>query len=174
MEKAYNGRTQSAEWLEKAIKLKTVILAKIDSMPEALRTVAPSPNDWSASGMVEHLVLLEENVAGPWRQRLLESPSQKVGIKANLVSRMISIVFTKTKLRVPTVPELEPKSEMTSVELKNRWDTARAGLVAALPNDDRSAWILHPALGPLSSEQMGRMIVAHLEHHLHHWPNPKG
>ena len=56
MEKAYNGRTQSAEWLEKAIKLKTVILAKIDSMPEALRTVAPSPNDWSASGMVEHLV----------------------------------------------------------------------------------------------------------------------
>ena len=173
MQKPHNPRPQVAEWLDKATKLKEVVLVRLDSMPETQRTVAPAPGEWSASGVVEHLVLLEENIAGTWRQRLLEMPSPKTGIKSALLSRIVSVVVSKTDLRVPTATELEPKEVMEVDELRDRWHTARERLVAALPDDTRSAWILHPEFGPLSSEQMGRLVASHLEHHLRHWPAPK-
>ena len=166
-------RPQSAEWLDRATKLKEAVLVRLDSMPETQRAIAPAPGEWSAYGVVEHLVLVEENIAGLWRQRLLEMPSSKVGIKSGLLSSIVSFVFSKTNFRVPTLTELEPKEVMGVDELRNRWDTARETLVAALPEDTRSAWILHPEFGPLSSDQMGRLMAAHLEHHLRHWPAPK-
>lgn len=173
MQIQHNPRTPAPEWLDKATSLKGVVLDRLAAMPESKRALAPPPGEWSASGVVEHLVLFEENVAGPWRQRLLEMPSPKVGIKAAFISRMVSFVMSKTNARVPSLPGLEPTEELGVDELRSRWDTARERLVAALPDDPRSPWILHPAFGPLTSEQIGRLTVAHLEHHLRHWPAPK-
>lgn len=173
MPELHNPTLQVAEWLDKATKLKEVVLARLDSMPEPQRAMAPAPGEWSAAAVVEHLVLLEENVAGPWRQRLLETPSPRVGLKSGLLSGIVTFVVSKTNVRVPSLSELEPKGAMGTDELKSRWNVVRERLVAALPDDPRSAWILHPALGPLSGEQMGRLIASHLEHHLRHWPVPK-
>ena len=87
---------------------------------------------------------------------------------------MVSVGVTKTGMRVPTVPELEPRGGLALGELERRWTETRAKLIAALPGDPRAAWILHPAFGPLSSDQMGRILSAHLAHHLRHWPKPNG
>ncbi len=163
---------QAAEWLDKSTKLKEVILLRLESMPESQRHLAPKPGEWSAAGVVEHLVLVEECIAGPWRQRRLEISPVKPGIKSGLVSRSASFVLSKTNIRVPTVSELEPKEQMSTNELKKRWDTARASLIAALPNDSQSAWIIHPVFGPLSCNQMCKLLTSHLEHHLHHFPSP--
>lgn len=146
------------------------MLDKLDSMPSALRTAPPAPGEWSAAGVVEHLVLFEENVAGPWRQRLLDLPSPRAGFRSVLLSSIVIFVVSNTRIRVPTIADLEPKDGMGADDLRVRWDRARERLVAALPDDPGSAWILHPALGPLNSAQMGRLIASHLEHHLRHWP----
>ena len=103
----------------------------------------------------------------------IEMPSPKAGFKSGILINIVSFVVSKTGIRVPTVTELEPKDGMGFDELRARWDTARETLVATLPDDARVAWILHPSLGPLNSEQVGKLLAAHLEHHMRHWPAPK-
>jgi hypothetical protein len=171
--KTSQSTSADAEWLDKATELKEAVLARLESMPEAQRATAPVTSEWSASGVVEHLILVEENLVGLWRQNLLEKPSPISGRKSGIVSGIVSFVFSKTGIRVPTVPELEPKEMMSIVELRKRWEETRERMVESLPDDTHSAWILHPAFGPLSSEQMGRLLASHLEYHLRHWPTPK-
>ena len=173
MQRLHHPSPQDAEWLEKATVLREAVLVRLESMPESQRATPPAPGHWSASGVVEHLILVEEIVVGLWRQRLLERPSSRAGFKSALLISIVSFVVSKTDVRVPTVSELEPKEMMELDELRHRWETARENLVAALPEDPRRAWILHPAFGPLSGGQMGRLLASHLEHHLRHWPAPK-
>ena len=140
-------------------------------MPSSAREVAPS-GSWSAAGVVEHLVLVEECVAGPWQERLKAVPNAKAGVKSEITSRMVSFVMGRTGARVPTVAELEPVGGIGIEALEIRWTAARKRLIESLPEDNHAAWILHPALGPLSSLQMGRIMSSHLKHHLRHWPKP--
>jgi hypothetical protein len=173
MQESQTQHPQVAEWLVEATKLKETVLARLDSMPETQRVKEPGPGEWPASSVVEHLILFEENVAGPWRQKLLDAPSTKTSFKSSLLSLIVRFVVSKTGVRVPTLPELEPKEVLGADALRDRWNAVRERLVAALPADTGGAWIVHPALGPLSSEQIGKLLAAHIEHHLRHWPSPK-
>ena len=158
------------DWLAKATELKQVALERLAAAPNSERDVAPTPGSWSASGIVEHLILVEECVAGLWQERLKAVPNAKAGFKSEMLSRMVGFVFSNSGIRVPTVAELEPVGGIGIEELTLRWTAARQRLTDTLPQDNQAAWVLHPALGPLSSTQMGRLITAHLNHHLRHWP----
>ena len=161
-----------SEWLVKATTLKQSTLERLAAMPKSGRDIVSPPASWSASAIVEHLILVEEHVAGPWREKLKAVPNPKAGVKSALLSRMVSFSMSKTELRVPTVADLEPTGGIGVDALESRWGDARKRLVDTLPEDDRAAWILHPVFGPLSSLQMGGMISSHMEHHLRHWPKP--
>ncbi len=165
-------KAEEPEWLAKATELKQVALERLGAMPKSERDIVSPPVSWSASGIVEHLILVEECVAGLWQERLMVVPNPEAGVKSGMLSRVVSFVFSKTGLRVPTVSELEPVGGIEIEELGLRWISARKRLIDSLPHDSHAAWILHPALGPLSSLQMGRIISSHLEHHFRHWPKP--
>ena len=122
MDKQHNTGPAVVEWLEKATKLKEAVLARLESLREAERAVAPAPWEWSASMVVEHLILFEENVVGQWRQRLLEMPSPNVGIRSSLLRSIVSFVVSKTKARAPSLPGLEPKEAMAVCDIKERWN----------------------------------------------------
>jgi hypothetical protein len=160
----------TSDWLTKATELKRVVIYRLAAMPETERAAVTSPGGWSASEVVEHLILVEETIPSLWRERLLSVSSSKLTFRSVLLSRIISFVFSKTGLRVPTVTELEPTGGLELDALESRWSEARSRLVAALPENPNGPWVLHPAFGPLSSAQMGRVLTSHLEHHLQHWP----
>ena len=166
------GIVKYPQWLVTATQLKQATLERLAAMPISARDVVSPPISWSASEIVEHLIRVEECVAGAWKDRLLSVPNPKAGFKSALLSRIVGFSFSNTGLRVPTVSELEPTGGMVINELLIRWDAARKRLCSELPDDEHAAWILHPVFGPLSSSQMGRMISSHLEHHLRHWPKP--
>jgi hypothetical protein len=157
-------------WLLESAELKERVLARFAEMPEASRDKMPSKDAWSASGVVEHLVKVEEQVAGPWRKALGSKPPT-LGIKSGVLSAMVSTVFARTNMRVPTVPELVPTGALALPELTSRWEKARNELTAVLPENSKVAWVMHPVFGPLSSDQMGKLLAAHLQHHLRHWPD---
>ena len=161
--------SKTPDWLLESAELKDRVLARFAEMPEAFREKVTSKDAWSAAEVVEHLILVEEHVAGPWRNTLGSSESAP-GLKAGVSAAMVSTMFTRTNIRVPTVPELVPNGNLALPELTRRWDMARKECIAALPKDPKVAWIMHPVFGPLSSDQMGRILVAHLKHHLRHWP----
>lgn len=156
-------------WLLESAELKKRVLARLAEMPEASRGKVQSKDAWSATQVVEHLILVEEQVAGPWRKALGSSPPVP-GFKSGVLAAMVSAAFARTGVRVPTVPELVPSGGLALPELTVRWEKARKELAAAVPENPKAAWIMHPVFGPLSSDQMGKIFVAHLKHHLRHWP----
>jgi hypothetical protein len=158
------------DWLAKADELKRVAVDRLTVMPLSQRSAVTMPGAWSASDVVEHLILFEEMIPGLWSESLLSIPSPKVTLGSELLSRMLSFSVSKTGIRIPTLPELESKGGMELAAIASRWSEARSGLVVALPKNPNAPWVLHPALGPLSSAQMGRILAAHIEHHLRHWP----
>jgi hypothetical protein len=172
MDPKFSRESSEPEWLIASTKLKQVTLERLATMPASERDIVSPPISWSASGIVEHLILTEECVAGIWKEKLRSNPNPRTDIKSALSSRMVAFIFSKTSLQVPTLSELEPTGGIGIDELVVRWDVARQRLRSALPDDEHAAWILHPAFGPLSSLQMGQLIRAHLEHHLRHWPTP--
>ena len=160
------------KWLSKATQLKEVVITKLAAMPVTERSVTSKPGEWSAANIVEHLILFEEVVPGLWRESLLAASSPSVTTRSALLSRVVSFGVSKTGLRVPTVPELEPKGALDLDALERRWLKVRSALVVSLPEDPNVSWVLHPVLGPLSSAQMGTILAAHLVHHIRHWPKP--
>lgn len=165
-------QTSRLQRLIEATELKEIALKRLAQMPEAARLQPPSDGRWSAAGVVEHLIIVEESLAGSWRERLAQGQPVKLGVRATLLACMVSAVMGQTSIMVPTVPELVPKRDVPLSELGPRWEKARKALIDALPDDPDAAWILHPALGPLSSSQMGVILAAHLKYHLRHWPAP--
>jgi hypothetical protein len=157
-------------WLLELAELKQNVLTRFAEMPEALREKVPSEDAWSATEVVEHLVIVEEQVAGPWRTALGSKPSLP-GFKSGVLTAMVSGVMALTNVRVPTIPVLVPAGGHALPELTLRWAKARQDLANAVPENSKAAWIMHPVFGLLSSDQMGKLLVAHLKHHLRHWPN---
>jgi hypothetical protein len=157
-------------WLLEATELKATALGRLSAMPVATRDFPLPGWGWSASEIIEHLILSEELTAGRWKEGVSKLPSAKTGLKAELLARFVAFGMGRTSIRVPTVPGLEPEGGSSITELERRWNTARQQLVEALPEDSNAAWVMHPVFGPLNSAQMGRIIASHLKHHLHHWP----
>lgn len=157
-------------WLLESAQLKERVLARFAEMPEVLREKEPSKDAWAAAEVVEHLILVEEKVAGPWRKELGNNPPVALGLRSRILTAMVSAVMGRTGVRVPTVPGLVPLGGLALPELTYRWAEARKELAAGLPENSKVAWIVHPVFGPLSSDQMGKLLVAHLKYHLLHWP----
>lgn len=155
-------------WLLEFVELKERVLARLAEMPEALRENPPSKDAWSATEVVEHLILVEEQVTGLWRKALGSSPAV-LGFKSGVLAAMVSAAFARTGVRVPTVPELVPRGDLALPQLTVRWGKAREELAAAVPENSKVAWIAHPVFGPLSSDQVGKIFLAHLKHYLRHW-----
>jgi hypothetical protein len=151
--------------------LKEKVLERLGEMPEELRQRAPSKDAWSASEVVEHLIITEEQAAGPWRDSLRKNPSVvPLGIRSKVVTAMLAVGLGRSNMRVPTLPELVPHGGLSLADLSLRWSISRVDLAGALPENSEVAWTTHPAFGPLSSAQIGKILVAHLKHHLRNWP----
>jgi hypothetical protein len=164
------SESKTPPWLLESAGLKEKVLSRFAEMPEALHEKVLSEVAWSAAEVVEHLILVEEHVAGPWRKALSENPPEALGLKPKILSTMVSTVFARTNMQVPTVPELVPTGGLGLPELKSRWAEASRELAVALPESSKAGWVMHPVFGPLSSGQMGKIFVAHLKYHLRHWP----
>jgi hypothetical protein len=162
--------SRTPAWLFDLGALKKSVLAHYSEMPEVLREKKPSKAAWSASEVVEHLIIVEEQVAGSWRKEIGSGSPVPLGLKSHLLTTMVSAVMAHTHVRVPTVPELVPSGGLALPELTSRWEKARKELTNALPEYSKVAWTMHPVFGPLSSDQMGKIMVSHLKHHLRHWP----
>ena len=164
-----NNIKMKNHWFAEAEALKTQILDQLERMSPEDRRLSIGPRAWSAAQVVGHLVQVEELLVNDWRDAAKKSPRRKPGRRGTLIVNMVNFAMT-TRLRLPTRDFLEPTGSMEFSDLADRWRTARKRLPLTFPPDASALWIIHPLFGPLSCEQMGRFLVAHLRHHLKHWP----
>jgi len=174
MEKQHVSSPSAAEWLDKATNLKEEMLSRLESMPQAQRTQTPPSGNKSAYGVVVDLVEFEERIAGEWRQKLLKLSPLMLRFKCSKLSGVISLIRIMIVSEAPSSRKMEPQGVIDLDKLRERWDSARDRLVSEIPDNPESLWILHPVMGPITSERTGRMIVSRLERHLRRWPGTIG
>lgn len=168
-ENGVEGDKTLPSWFAEAETLKIRILDRLEGMSQEDRRVSLRPGDWSAAQVVEHLVLVEERLVDDWRVAAQKSPAVKPSWKGALIVSMVNFAMA-SPLRLPTVPTLEPEESRELLALSDRWGLVRQRLPGTFPPDGTRLWIVHPIFGPLSCPQMGTFLVAHLRHHLKHWP----
>jgi hypothetical protein len=168
------ARVPLPSWFAEAETLKARVLERLEGMPAEERRLPPRPGAWSAAQVVAHLVLVEERLVEEWRVAAREAPAVRPSRWAGLSVGMANFAMSRA-IRLPTIPALDPNEREPGGggepgALSERWGAVRGRLPGTFPADDSRPWIIHPIFGPLSCRQFGAFLVAHLRHHLKHWP----
>lgn len=148
---------------------KVEALRLVRALPEERQVAVPRPKDWSPRGVLHHLVISEEEIAG---EEALEKaallPAQR-NRRAELFLPMAGMVM-RLGLRVPTLPSLEPDQTFPLSDVERRWQGVRHLLHERLSAHGEKAahrpFALHPMVGPVSALQYLEITDAHLLYHL--------
>ena len=157
-------------------KRKAEMLTFLESLSDAARNNAPNPSAWSPLQVMEHVVTVEEWMAGP--NMALPPANGKVLLKGHLFILLgggLTRVASLAGFRIPTLPEAEPQGEhFNFTALKQRWENARKSLApkleAVTPKTQHLPIALHPVAGPLNAKQALVLLDVHLAYHWRHFP----
>ena len=167
---ALNARYLSME------KRRFEMLAYLESLSDAERNKAPAPTDWSPLQIMEHVVTVEEWMAGP--NAALPHENGKVLLKGHLFIMLgggLTRVAVGLGFRIPTLPQAEPQgAHFDFTAIKRRWENARQSLLpkleAVMPETRHLSIALHPIAGPLNAGQVVTLLDVHLAYHWRHFP----
>ncbi len=151
--------------------LKNRVLNNLADYSQEELSFKPSPNEWSISQVIEHIIESESGINKYVNYKLKNIEQQpKVGLKSYLSSRVLNKnLMSDKKFKVPTVLS-EPESGKSYMELKEKWDNSRLYLIKTIetfPSDKMNKAIFkHPVAGLLSINQTLSFLINHLKHHI--------
>ena len=108
---------------------RTEILRFVKSLSNADRSSRLSPSEWSPLQTLDHLIVYEELM----REWIDSAPNAnlKTALKGRLFVGLMGGLM-RSRLRLPTLPELQPSDESNLDSLEPRWDAARDSLHSKL------------------------------------------
>ena len=150
---------------------KAEMLAHLESLPDKEQGKSPTTAEWSPLQVVDHVVIVEEWMAGP-DAAILPSDA-RVLMKGRLFITLGGGLM-RSALRMPTLPVAVPQDDPDLAAIKQRWDMSRTMLcpkLAAVTPETRPLPIaLHPVAGPLNAKQVLLLLDVHLAYHWRHFP----
>ncbi len=159
-------------WFAEAEALKAAALGRLEQMSPEDRRRFPQSGGWSAAQVTAHLIRVEEVLLSDWHPAALASPGARLSRRSSLMIRMATAGMNSKSpwFRVPTVAGLEPDADTEVPQIAGRWQTVRERLADTFPREASELWIIHPIFGPVSCQQFGAFLAAHLHYHLNRWP----
>ncbi len=164
----------TTDWFAEAETLKTQALTRLAALSPEEQRHPPAPDAWSAAQVVAHLVIVEELLVDEWHPTAKNAPGTKPSLLAALIAAVASAGM-RGPFRMPTIAALDPNAREPDGSgdletLAARWGTVRERMRNTFPAQASALWIIHPMFGALTCPQFGAFLVAHLQHHLNHWP----
>ncbi|HEX8188805.1 MAG TPA: DinB family protein [Pyrinomonadaceae bacterium] len=148
------------------------LLASVQGLSEEQQSYSPAPDRWSVAQLVEHLSIVEGNVAS-LLDRLLGKAGEPVEAQATFdISDPVSIEeFVERSRHVRhEAPERIRPTGLPLADSLARLRDSRAALHALRPRveraDGRALRFPHPAWGPLDLYQWLLFLGAHEDRHL--------
>lgn len=149
---------------------RAALLGRLRPLSDGQLAHVPARGGWSLTGVVHHLVLVEEGSV----QFLLTKPPRPASARrlADRVRWELVCLGLRTPVRVRAPTALVvPTTDATLDELVPRWDAARERLAEYLerfePEALRHIVFKHPLGGPLDVLESLRFIRLHIAHHEH-------
>lgn len=146
------------------------LLAELKNYSDETINKKPSPEAWSVSEVITHLITAEE-ASLKYLQRKLQdtSKSEKEGLKHKWRWLLINVVFTfNIPFKAPDI--VAPKSGYrTLAELETKWETLRGEIytvLAQLPESEaqKDLW-KHAVAGKLNLYHMVQFFGIHFNRH---------
>ena len=144
------------------------LLAAVDALSPAQQRWRPRPEHWSATEIIEHLVLAERAVIGD-----IEHASEREDLKreAGDVVRGVLVRLVLTLGVRVTVPaeSMRPTGRVPLSALREQWYAQHRALRTFVERQERAGLrrrlFRHPVAGPLDTPAMLRLLAAHLRTH---------
>jgi hypothetical protein len=156
--------------IDRLERQRAALLRELGAMTPGRLVFHPAPGSWSALDLVEHLVVVEEEVLRGIPDR---PPTRSLAdsARAAMVLPLLYLSFARgVRLRAPT-PAILPVGGSSLAQLEARWTRARANLRAVLqlmgPEDLPRPFLRHPVVGWLTTLEGLGFIERHVVHHLH-------
>ncbi|MDA3947595.1 MAG: DinB family protein [Spirochaeta sp.] len=151
---------------------RTATLSMIEAVDEAIRSRVPAGHTWSALMVLDHLRILDEQVAAVTQR--LAARAKKGGAEAppdELVGLRELDSCEDGVMDAPSVPGMEPRDPAPATVMTDA-AAARAKLISAVENvwavDCRERRFPHPWLGPMNAYEWLHFAAVHERgHHAH-------
>jgi hypothetical protein len=146
-----------------------LLLERLAKYTDAQHAFQPDPAAWSLSGVVQHLILVEERLVANGRAQAAQH-SAWVGVPTRLRGRVVRAALGRDlRIRAP-VPDIVPQVHVPLAALTLRWKAARADLIAYVAEVPAPRWaraaFRHPRIGWMTAMGGLRFLEAHSDHHL--------
>lgn len=158
----------TSEW-DRLEAQQRAILADLEAWPVAKRTERPSPDAWSATEVLDHLVVVERAAAAYLEKKLQASDLPGETMTVRLRRAMLHVALSSPfRFRVPG-KGLEPARDIGWDDVVARWAAARETLrlmMDAFPEERLAEGVFrHPLVGYLTVRHMLTFFRAHIAHH---------
>jgi uncharacterized damage-inducible protein DinB len=144
----------------------------VNEVPTVARNRRPSEDRWSVAEVLEHLALVEENIASQVRRLVADQRGSGLGAERDSTSLAgtldLAFVLDRSKKRV-TREAMQPRSGIDAAEAWTHLERTRGMTQETLRELDGVALCdvsaPHPSLGPLNGYQWFLFLAAHEGRH---------
>lgn len=156
---------------------RSAIIEQVKNLPVARFNHAPSPEKWSISQILTHILIAEQLSVGYMKKKSLGIDQ----LKNSGLSESIRLELLKISQRIPAIKYKAPRAVLantppafTLAELTTKWEMHRLALrvfLDVIPDRNVKKLIYrHPVAGRFDARQA---LVFFREHIIHHWPQIK-
>lgn len=147
------------------------LLKKLSGNSESTLEKKPSPNEWSVTEVIYHLIVAEGG-ALKYMQKKLEvgghdRAKANAGFKQRFLNFMISL---PVKYKAPKVVELPKDTKVTFPQALSEWNEIRNGLRKEYESVDEqligNELFKHPLMGKMNLVQSVRFMRQHMNRHI--------
>lgn len=145
------------------------VLADLSDWPEEQLHFHPSPESWSAAGVLDHVVKVEAGILNTMQAHLPEG--HPVTMNDQLRARLlITIMRSPMRVKVPVAAQaVLPGAEQDISGLIRLWQVVRTDMIGLLENlgaaNLRYGVFQHPVAGWMTVPTTLTFCAAHLQHH---------
>ena len=144
----------------------------VNEVPTEARNHRPSEDRWSVAEVLEHLALVEENVAKQVRRLVADQRANGLGAEhdSSSIAQTFNSAFVLDRRQKRLARDaVQPRGEIDATEAWMRLERARQVTQDTLREVDGVALCdisaSHPALGPLNGYQWFLFLAAHEGRH---------
>lgn len=144
----------------------------VNEVPTVVRNRRPSEGSWSVAEVLEHLALVEENVANQVRRLVADQRAHGLGAErdSGSVAQTFDSAFVLDRSRKRVARDaMQPRGDVDAAAAWTRLERARQATQDILRELDGIALgevnAPHPALGPLNGYQWFLFLAAHEGRH---------
>ena len=159
------------EKFESLTKKRVALLQKLGSLSTEELNFKADPDRWSVVEVVEHLVIVEDDLLHQISRKKADSPLDNSLKSPEKYKTVIKVMERDIPVDVPD-ERAEPHGRVPLDELLSQWEDLRQklhGFLAAIsPVNENSLVYRHPFAGPLDISETLHFFDVHFDNHMRH------